>query len=82
MSDITDNINKKELCSFTSTKYRGLPDHVDEDLSIVTSLEMPDFVPGGPGKIIPFLDTDAKQKSKGKKNLQNLKDYRDWISSK
>ena len=24
----------------------------------------------------------AKQKIKGKKNLQNLKDYRDWINSK
>jgi hypothetical protein len=31
---------------------------------------------------MPFLDPDSKQKIKGKKNLQNLKDYRDWIASK
>jgi hypothetical protein len=40
----------------------------------------PKFFPKGPGKIVPFLDVDVKQKKKGKKNLQNLKDYRDWLT--
>ena len=80
--ELSKNMTEKELKAYASTKYKNLPDHVDEDLSIVTSHEMPDFVPSGPGKIMPFLDPDAKQKVKGRKNLQNLKDYRDWISSK
>jgi hypothetical protein len=40
------------------------------------------YEPKGPAGIKPFLDTDAKQKNKGKRNLNNLKDYRDWINSK
>jgi len=83
---IADSMTKKELDAFASTKHKNLPHHVDEELSVslepVTSGDMPKFQPSGPGKIIPFLDTDAKQKAKGKKNLQNLKDYRDWISGK
>jgi hypothetical protein len=78
--DLSKRMTEKELKAYASTKYKGLPDHVDEDLSIITSPKIPDFYPGGPGKIMPFLDPDAKQKVKGKKNLQNLKDYRDWIS--
>ena len=63
------------------------PTHVDEnDLPIslepVGSSAMPRFEPRGPGKVVPFLDTDSKQKKKGKKNLSNLKDYRDWLSDK
>jgi hypothetical protein len=87
---IADSMTKKELDAFASTKHKGLPHHIDEEvtdgisvsLEPVGSAEMPKFQPSGPGKIIPFLDTDAKQKAKGKKNLQNLKDYRDWISGK
>jgi hypothetical protein len=80
--DLSKRMTEKELKAYASTKYKNLPDHVDEDLAIVTSPKIPDFYPGGPAKIMPFLDPDSKQKSKGKKNLQNLKDYRDWISSK
>lgn len=79
--NLSKRMTEKELKAYASTKYKNLPDHVDEDLSVITSDEMPSFSPSGPGKIIPFLDPDAKQKVKGKKNLQNLKDYRDWIKS-
>jgi hypothetical protein len=54
----------------------------DNSLSVVASSDMPTFVPKGPGKIMPFLNPDAKQKKKGNKNLQNLKDYRDWTNQK
>jgi len=37
------------------------------------------WVKPGSAKIYPYLDVDAKQKKKGKKNLENLKDYRDWL---
>jgi hypothetical protein len=55
---------------------------MEVSVEAVQSAEIPTFVPKGPGKIVPFLDPDSKQKVKGKKNLQNLKDYRDWIGSK
>ena len=83
---IAKNMTEKELEKYASTKHKKLPHYVKEDesvvgeLPIVDSSEMPKFVPQGPGKIMPFLDPEAKQKKKGKKNLQNLKDYRDWIS--
>jgi hypothetical protein len=96
--DLADSMTKKELEKYASTKHKGLPDHVEEALEEsadgsvigdlpsvmepVTSGEMPKFQPHGPGKIIPYLDPEAKQKKKGKKNLENLKDYRDWISQK
>ena len=80
--DLSKNMTEKELKAFASTKYKSLPDHVDEDIYLAHTSSMPNFQPSGPGKIMPFLDTDAKQKVKGRKNLQNLKDYRDWISSK
>jgi len=90
--DLVKNMTKKELEKFAKTKHKDLPHHVDESedvnnemevsLEPVGSSDMPKFVPKGPGKIVPFLDPDSKQKLKGKKNLQNLKDYRDWINQK
>jgi hypothetical protein len=92
---LADRMTKKELEDFASTKHKGLPHHVSEsDLEIesgtTNSENMSEFLPKGPGKfhpkgpgkIVPFLNPDFKQKIKGKKNLQNLKDYRDWIGSK
>lgn len=85
-------MTKKELEKFAKTKHKGLPHHVEESeemtnemevsVEAIESADIPKFVPKGPGKIMPFLDPDSKQKVKGKKNLQNLKDYRDWIDSK
>ena len=86
---LSKDMTEKELEKYAKTKHKNLPHHVNEDesnesdnLGVVTSTDIPKFVPQGPGKIMPFLDPDAKQKKKGKKNLQNLKDYRDWIGSK
>lgn len=83
---LAKSMTKKQLEKFASTKHKGLPDHVNEsdmDVSMdpVNSSSIPKFYPKGPGKIVPFLDTDAKQKSKGNKNLRNLKDYRDWLNN-
>lgn len=83
---IAKKMTQKELEKYASTKHKGLPHHVKEEelqeteLKVVTSDSIPKFNPQGPGPIVPFLDPDTKQKKKGKKNLQNLKDYRDWIS--
>lgn len=88
---LSKSMTEEELKAFASTKYKNtknkLPDHVDEmDLPIslepVGSPTIPKFQPRGPGKIVPFLDPDSKQIKKGKKNLSNLKDYRDWLSDK
>lgn len=90
--DLVKNMTKKELEKYAKTKHKGLPHHVEESedttnetaisLEPVMSSGIPNFEPKGPGKIKPFLDPESKQKTKGKKNLQNLKDYRDWIDSK
>jgi hypothetical protein len=88
---LSKNMTEKELKAFASTKYKNtkkkLPDHVNEEdmpisLEPVSSAGIPKFQPKGPGKIVPYLDTDSKQTKKGKKNLANLKDYRDWLSGK
>lgn len=84
---LSKSMSERELKVYASTKRKKLPAHVDEkDLPIslepVGSSAMPRFEPKGPGNVIPFLDTDSKQKKKGKKNLSNLKDYRDWLSDK
>jgi hypothetical protein len=84
---IAKKMTKKQLKDFASTKHDQLVDeeqlkNLPISLEPVPSKDMPIFRPQGPGKIIPFLDTDAKQRKKGRKNLQNLKDYRDWSSSR
>ena len=88
ITNLADSMTKKELQKYASTKHKNLPHHVDEEVigDMPVSLEpigsdnIPTFHPKGPGKIVPFLDPDSKQKKKGKKNLQNLKDYRDWVN--
>ena len=88
--DLAKNMTEEDLKKYASTKHKGLSHHVKEaltnsdpvDLGPVESGTIPKFSPSGPGKIVPFLDPDSKQKKKGSKNLQNLKDYRDWISNK
>jgi hypothetical protein len=84
---LSKSMTEKELKAYASTKHKKLPGRVDEtDLPIslepVGSSSIPKFQPKGPGNIIPFLNTDSKQLKKGKKNLSNLKDYRDWLSDK
>ena len=90
--NLADSMTKKELQKYASTKHKNLPHYVDEDvneevigdmpvsLEPVGSDKLPSFHPKGPGKVVPFLDPESKQKKRGKKNLENLKDYRDWIN--
>jgi hypothetical protein len=89
-------MTKKQLDDFASTKTKKLPHYVKEDevnergglavggkttiVPLVNVTGAEEYSPSGPGPIVPFLDTDVKQKKKGKKNLQNLKDYRDWVN--
>ena len=92
--NLADSMTKKELQKYASTKHKNLPHYVDEDVNeevigdMPVSLEpvgsdnIPTFQPKGPGKVVPFLDPETKQKKAGKKNLENLKDYRDWINDK
>lgn len=54
---------------------------------VVASKGLPSISPrmsfGGDIKpIIPYLNPDSKKSKAGKKNLENLKDYRDWIKEK
>lgn len=85
---LSKKMTEKELEKFAKTKHKGLPHHVEEgelqglNVGVVSSGSIPKFNPKGPGTIVPFLDPDTQQKKKGKKNLQNLKDYRDWIGGK
>jgi hypothetical protein len=93
IKNLAKRMTAKQLDDFASTKTKKLPHYVEESymeidesdgiiLEPIGSDSIPTFVPSGPGRIVPFLDTDSKQKKKGKKNLQNLKDYRDWINDK
>lgn len=84
---LAKKMTKKQLKDFASTKHKGLVDEkqikdLPMNLEPIPSKTMPVFQPHGPGKIVPFLDPDSKQRRKGKRNLQNLKDYRDWTSGK
>jgi len=86
----------KELKKFAKTKSKDLPENVKDGKpvneekftpGITSSKGVPSFTPsitfGGEIKpIIPYLDTDAKKEKPGKKNLENLKDYRDWIKER
>ena len=87
IAKLSKNMTEKELKAYASTKYKKLPDHVDEMdtpviLEHIGSSTIPKFHPKGPGNIVPFLNPESKKLKKGKKNLSNLKDYRDWLSNK
>ena len=85
----------KELRKYATTKSKNLPERVEDGkpvneenaiLGVVDSAEMPSFTPKQTfGKniqpIVPFLNPDSKKKKVGKGNLENLKDYRDWIKN-
>ncbi len=86
-------MSDKELRKYATTKSKNLPERVEDGkpvneenatLGVVDSSEMPIFTPKQTfGKniqpIVPFLNPDSKKKKAGKGNLENLKDYRDWI---
>jgi hypothetical protein len=79
-------MSDKELLKFAKTKTSNLPASVNESdgTKIIKSSGLPSFVPnmnlgGGIKPIVPFLNPDSKKEKAGKRNLENLKDYRDWI---
>ena len=87
---LADSMTLKELKKYAFTKHKGLPEYVDNneisesksnELGIVTKDNIPTYEPIGPCMLRPYLNVDAKKKVKGKKNMQNLKDYRDWLDS-
>jgi hypothetical protein len=82
---LSKSMTEEELEAYATTKLKGLPNKVDESAINIGTIEakvIPPFHPKGPASLVPFLDTDAKQTKKGKRNLENLKDYRDWLDSK
>jgi len=86
-------MSDKELEKFAKTKSKKLPERVEDgkainedgsSLGVIDTSEVPSFTPqmnfGDDIKpVIPYLRPDSKKKKPGKKNLENLKDYRDWI---
>lgn len=93
---LSKKMTKKQLDDFASTKIKKLPHYVHEEevnergglkvggktavVPLVNVTGAEEYSPSGPGPVVPFLDTDVQKKKKGKKNLQNLKDYRDWVN--
>lgn len=84
-------MSDKDLKAFASTKASDLPEYVKDGKPY--DKEVSEELLKGPGgstdkigvkpgiaKIYPFLDVDAKKLNKGKRNLENLKDYRDWLN--
>jgi hypothetical protein len=81
--DLAKKMTKQQLKDFASTKFR---DDVDEAIVTPKASYAPKFKPGyylstTNSPILPFLDTEKIKEKKGKGNLENLKDYRDWIQN-
>ena len=84
--DLSKSMTEKQLRDYTQTPEKGLPNDVDEAIVTPKASYAPKFKPGyylstTNSPILPFLDTEKIKKKLGKKNLENLKDYRDWIQN-
>lgn len=84
--NLSKKMTKKQLEDYAKTKHKGLPEDVDEAVVTPKASYAPNFKPGyylstTNSPILPFLDTDKVKKKSGKKNLENLKDYRDWVET-
>jgi hypothetical protein len=80
---LSKSMTKKQLEDFASTKFRN---EVDESITTPKASYAPKFKPGyylstTNSPILPYLDTEKVKNKVGKKNLENLKDYRDWIQN-
>jgi hypothetical protein len=80
---LSKKMTKKQLEDFASTKFRN---EVDESITTPKASYAPKFKPGyylstTNSPILPYLDTEKVKNKVGKKNLENLKDYRDWIQN-
>lgn len=87
------DMSDKELEDFASTKSEKLPDYVHKGVPYDSNIEESGDIARkanpegyvmsnkkGTKKIYSYLDVDSKRPRKGDKNLQNLKDYRDWVN--
>ena len=84
--DLSKKMTEKQLKDYAETPHKGLPNDVDEAIVTPKASYAPKFKPGyylstTNSPILPFLDTEKIKKKLGKKNLENLKDYRDWIQN-
>lgn len=80
---LSKSMTKKQLEDFASTKFRN---EVDESITTPKASYAPKFKSGyylstTNSPILPYLDTEKVKNKVGKKNLENLKDYRDWIQN-
>ena len=83
---LSKKMTEKQLKDYAETSHKGLPNDVDEAIVTPKASYAPDFKPGyylstTNSPILPSLDTEKIKKKLGKKNLENLKDYRDWIQN-
>jgi hypothetical protein len=84
--DLSKSMTEKQLRDYTQTPEKGLPNDVDEAIVTPKASYAPNFKPGyylstTNSPILPSLDTEKIKKNLGKKNLENLKDYRDWVQT-
>ena len=84
--DLSKSMTEKQLRDYTQTPEKGLPNDVDEAIITPKASYAPNFKPGyylstTNSPILPFLDTEKTKKKAGKGNLENLKDYRDWVQT-
>jgi len=83
---LSKKMTEKQLKDYAETKHKGLPNDVDEAVVTPKASYAPKFKPGyylstTNSPILPYLDTEKEKKKLGKGNLENLKDYRDWIKT-
>jgi hypothetical protein len=83
---LSKKMTEKQLKDYSETPHKGLPNDVDEAIITPKASYAPDFKPGyylstTNSPILPSLDTEKIKKKLGKKNLENLKDYRDWVNT-
>jgi len=84
--DLSKKMTEKQLKDYAETPHKGLPNDVDEAIITPKASYAPNFKPGyylstTNSPILPSLDTEKEKKKLGKGNLENLKDYRDWIKT-
>jgi hypothetical protein len=84
--DLSKKMTEKQLKDYAETSHKGLPNDVDEAIITPKASYAPNFKPGyylstTNSPILPSLDTEKEKKKLGKGNLENLKDYRDWIKT-
>jgi hypothetical protein len=83
---LSKKMTEKQLKDYSETPHKRLPNDVDEAIITPKASYAPDFKPGyylstTNSPILPSLDTEKIKKKLGKKNLENLKDYRDWVNT-